>query len=102
MATAMKCHYEVLSIARDAGDDVIKKAYRKLALKYHPGLLLLLLSLKLISHGHVGTHVERSSLICAIPGRAISRLGVCPPVGRWLCSGLIVPSRYPIAAVYHM
>ena len=32
----MKCHYEVLEVARDADDDVIKKAYRKLALKWHP------------------------------------------------------------------
>jgi DnaJ-class molecular chaperone len=29
--------YESLGVARDAGDDVIKKAYRKLSLKYHPG-----------------------------------------------------------------
>ena len=33
----MKCHYEVLGVERDAGDDEIKKSYRKLALKYHPG-----------------------------------------------------------------
>lgn len=32
----MKCHYEILGIARDASDDDIKKAYRKLALKWHP------------------------------------------------------------------
>ena len=28
--------YDVLGIARDASDDQIKKAYRKLAMKYHP------------------------------------------------------------------
>ncbi len=29
-------YYEVLSVARNAGQDEIKKAYRKLALQYHP------------------------------------------------------------------
>ena len=33
----MRCHYEALGVARDAEDADIKKAYRKLALKYHPG-----------------------------------------------------------------
>jgi len=32
----MKCHYEVLGVERTAGDADIKKAYRRLALKYHP------------------------------------------------------------------
>ena len=29
-------YYETLDISRDAGDDEIKKAYRKMAMKYHP------------------------------------------------------------------
>ena len=33
---AKRDYYEVLSVARDAGDDDIKKAYRRLAMKYHP------------------------------------------------------------------
>ncbi|PAV81151.1 hypothetical protein WR25_01812 [Diploscapter pachys] len=32
----MRCHYEVLEGQRDADDETIKKAYRKLALKWHP------------------------------------------------------------------
>ncbi|HEY7329363.1 MAG TPA: molecular chaperone DnaJ [Gemmataceae bacterium] len=29
-------YYEVLAVARDADDDTLKKAYRKLAMQYHP------------------------------------------------------------------
>jgi len=32
----MRDHYEVLGVPEDAEDKDIKKAYRKLALKYHP------------------------------------------------------------------
>ncbi|MCK5069123.1 MAG: DnaJ domain-containing protein, partial [Desulfocapsa sp.] len=31
-----KCYYEVLSVSKNADGTVIKKAYRKLAMKYHP------------------------------------------------------------------
>ena len=33
---AIVCHYEILDVARDASAADIKKAHRKLALKYHP------------------------------------------------------------------
>lgn len=36
MIIAKKDYYEILGIAKGASDDEIKKAYRKLALKFHP------------------------------------------------------------------
>ena len=32
----MRDYYEILSVARDADQDTIKKAYRRLALEHHP------------------------------------------------------------------
>ena len=32
----MRCHYDVLGVERDAEDAELKKAYRKLALEWHP------------------------------------------------------------------
>ena len=36
MTTYRKDYYEILSVSRDCGDQELKKAYRKMALKYHP------------------------------------------------------------------
>lgn len=33
-----KDYYKILGVSKDASDDDIKKAYRKMALKEHPGL----------------------------------------------------------------
>ncbi|XP_068780800.1 dnaJ homolog subfamily C member 21-like isoform X1 [Struthio camelus] len=32
----MRCHYEVLGVKRDAADEDLKRAYRRLALRWHP------------------------------------------------------------------
>ena len=36
MATAERDYYEVLGVARTAGDDEIKRAFRRLARELHP------------------------------------------------------------------
>ena len=37
MAESKRDYYEVLGVPKDADDAAIKKAYRVLAKKYHPG-----------------------------------------------------------------
>ena len=36
MRVEFKDYYQILGVPRDASDEVIKKALRKLALRYHP------------------------------------------------------------------
>jgi molecular chaperone DnaJ len=36
MPSGKRCYYEVLEVSREADEDTIKKAYRRLAMKYHP------------------------------------------------------------------
>ena len=36
MATTKRCFYEILGVAKDADEETLKKAYRKMAMQYHP------------------------------------------------------------------
>ena len=36
-APPQRCLYEVLEVDKDAEDDAVKKAYRRMALQWHPG-----------------------------------------------------------------
>ena len=36
MAAAKQCYYEILQVAKTASGDDLKKAYRKLAMEFHP------------------------------------------------------------------
>jgi DnaJ-domain-containing protein 1 len=40
LGVAKRGHYDVLGLEKSASEDEIKKAYRKLALKLHPGKIL--------------------------------------------------------------
>src|SRR5437870_2402640 len=35
-SSSKRCYYEVLEVQRDADEETLKKAYRRLAMKYHP------------------------------------------------------------------
>lgn len=63
-----KDYYEILGVNREASDEDLKKAYRKLALKFHP------------DKNHAPGATE------AFKGKASSRFVVCPQLSlSWAC-----------------
>jgi preprotein translocase subunit Sec63 len=67
-----RCLYEVLGIERTADDDIIKKAYRKQALIWHPGEKPLLQALLLAAaavdavQNAVNTPLLSRMLVCCV------------------------------------
>lgn len=56
------CHYDVLALERDASDEDIKKAYRKLALFWHP--VSQMSTLNFISAQHYSVFVQQPMALC--------------------------------------
>ena len=73
----MKCHYDVLGIGRDASDDEIKKSYRKLALKYHPGKNILLSPKRFCCAIHRCGYLGSTLLACRAVARPHIELKIC-------------------------
>ena len=56
-------YYEVLGVPKDAGETEIKKAYRKLAIKWHPVRIFLLNCCFLDEFSSISTDIRNVSIV---------------------------------------
>lgn len=70
----MRCYYEVLQVEKSANDDELKKAYRKLALQWHPVTISISLYLLIVEPRNL-TKCELSSRIRMPTGRKKQKSG---------------------------
>ena len=93
MAVKFRDYYEALGVSRDAAPDEIKKAYRKLARKFHPDLNPKNKSaeerFKEINEAYeVLSDKEKRRRYDALGQNWKSGMDFTPPSGEWVCCAL--------------